>query len=102
MHSICVNPSLSEEVRHVTTIISDKHIIDTGLDEIKTDIFLALKRFCLSVCRKWKKMEEKRELLEDLMEACSGDLDDAALDILDDKAEFDETGLNTGLYDRSG
>ena len=102
MHSITVNPSLREEVLLTTKNFSDKFIVEPGLDFVETDLISGLKRFRASVRRKWKMVEEKRTLVEEMKDVFGeNDFDDDALDALAEDPAEKTFGLGTGLYNRS-
>ena len=93
-----MNPSLQEEVLLTTKNFLDKYIVEPGLDEIETDLISGLKRFRASVRRKWKALEEKRAMVEEMRNFFGeGDFNDDALDALAEDPAEKRFGLGTGL-----
>ena len=104
MQSIDMKPSLAEEVLNITWWVSDRCVLEPGIGDIETNLLFALKRFCLSVQRRYDQVEWRRVTVEDVAAVLDGN-NNFSYEILDelvDEPLFDEVGIRTDLYNESG
>ena len=84
-------------------IFLDKYIVEPSINKIENDLLSGLKSFCLSVWSKWKAMENKQEMVDDMQKVFGeGYFKEAAMDELNNEPLFEKIGLGTGIYDQLG
>ena len=89
------NPSLAEAVQQLMNRIFDRYVCEPNLVNLESDLIVALKRFRVSVRRRWAEVEKRRAA-----RLLRGD-DSSNDDEIGGEPVSDESGFGTGLRDQS-